>query len=72
MKEILKKTFFVSAGAQKWWETVDSGPTLSQYVQNTENTFSVKFIFTWSIFLLLSTSKKSKTISLKVFKIMAF
>ena len=49
-----------------------SATTLPQYLPNTKNQFPVKFIFTWSIFALLSTGKKGKTISLKVFKIIAF
>ena len=62
----------MSAVAQKGWETVGSGTNLPQYLPNPKNKFPVKFIFTKSIFVLRSTGKKAKTISLKVFKIMAF
>ena len=49
-----------------------SGTTLAIYLPNPKNKFPVKFIFTYRIFVLLSTGKKAKRISLKVFKIMAF
>ena len=74
VKKILKKTLFVSAGL-RWktrWKTADSASTLSQYLPNPKNKFPVKFIFTSSIFVLLLTDKKAKTISLKVFKITDF
>ena len=48
------------------------GPTLLQYLPNPINKFPAKFIYKLSIFVLLSTGKKAKTTSLKVFKIMAF
>ena len=35
-KNIEKKTFFVSAGAQKVWETPGSGNTLPQYSPNSK------------------------------------
>ena len=41
-----QRTFFVSAGTQKGWETAVSGNTLPQYLPNPKNKFSVKFIFT--------------------------
>ena len=50
MKKNIGKAF-VSAGAQK------------RYLPNRKSTFSVKFIFTYGIFVLLSTHKKAKTIS---------
>ena len=40
-----QRTFFVSAGTQKGWETAGSGNTLPQYLTNPKNKFSVKFIF---------------------------
>ena len=42
-----ERTFFVSAGAQKVWETAGSGNTytLPQYSQNPTNEFPIKFIF---------------------------
>ena len=43
-----------------------------QYLPNRKSTFSVKFIFTYGIFVLLSTHKKAKTISWKLFKTMDF
>ena len=46
-----------------------SGSTLPQYLPNPKSKFPVKFIFTKSIFVLPSTDKKAKTLSLKVFKI---
>ena len=42
----IERTFFVSAGAQKGWETARSGTTLPQYLPNTKYKFPVKFIFT--------------------------
>ena len=45
------------------------GSTLRQYLPNPISKFPVKFTFTYSIFVLLSTDKKAKTISLNVFKI---
>ena len=68
----IERTFFVSAGAQKGWEIAGSGNILQQYLSNPKNKFSVKCIFMLNIFVLLSTGKKARTISLKVFKIMAF
>ena len=68
----IERTFFVSVGAQKGWETTKSGTTLPQYLPNLKDNFPVKFRFTSSIFVLIWTGKKAKTISLKVFKIMAF
>ena len=62
----------MSPGTQKGWETAGSWTTLPQYLPNPKNKFPVKFIFTYSVFVLLSTGKKTKTISLKVFKIIAF
>ena len=62
----------MSVGAQKGWEKTKSGTTLPQYLPNLKDNFPVKFIFTSSIFVLIKKSKKAKTISLKVFKIMAF
>ena len=47
-------------------------PTLPQYLPNPKSKFLVKIIFTQSIFILLSTDKKAKTISLKLFKIAEF
>ena len=49
-----EKTFIASAGAQKRWKTVDSSYNLSQYLLNPKNKFPVKYIFTYSIFVLLS------------------
>ena len=57
----IERTFFVSAGAQKGWEIAGSGNTLQQYLSNPKNKFSVKFIFTLNIFVLLSTGKKART-----------
>ena len=68
----VERTFFASAAAQKGWETAGFGPTLPQYLPNPINKFPAKFIFKLSMFVLLSTGKKAKTTSLKVFKIMAF
>ena len=59
----IKKSFFVNAGAQKRWKSVGSGNTLPQYLPIPNNEFSVKFIFTWSVFVLPSTDKKAKSIS---------
>ena len=67
----ITRTFFVSANAQKEWETAGAGNILPQYLPNPKNKFPVKFIFTQGIFDLLPIGKKTKTISLKVFKIMA-
>ena len=49
-----------------------SGNTLPQYLPNLKNNFPLKFIFTQSIYVLLSTDKKAKAMSLKVLKIMDF
>ena len=51
----IEKTFFVSAGPQKGEKkTGGSGNTLPQYLLNPKNKFPVKFLFTQSIFVLLS------------------
>ena len=71
-KKKIERTFFSSVSTQKRWETAGSGATLPQYLPNPKNKFPVKFIFTYSVFVLLSTGKKTKTISLKVFTIIAF
>ena len=71
-KKRIERTFFSSVSTQKRWETAGSGATLPQYLPNPKNKFPVKFIFTYSVFVLLSTGKKTKTISLKVFTIIAF
>ena len=42
----IKKTLFVSAGAQKRWKTAGSGNTLLQYLPNPKGKFPVTFIFT--------------------------
>ena len=55
----------MSAGAQKRWKTASSRSTLPQYLPNPKSKFPVKFIYTESIFDLLS-------ISLKVLKIPDF
>ena len=57
---------------KKNWKTGGSGSNLPQYLPNSKNKFPVKIIFTQSIFVLLSTDKKAKTISLKVFEITEF
>ena len=44
-KKNIQITFFVSAGTQKGWETVDSRALLPQYLPNPKNEFPVKFIF---------------------------
>ena len=72
MQKKIERTFFSSVSTQKRWETAGSGATLPQYLPNPKNKFPVKFIFTYSVFVLLSTGKKTKTISLKVFMIIAF
>ena len=46
---------------------MSSGSTLPQYLPNPKSEIPVKFVFTWSIFVLLSNDKKAKTISLKIF-----
>ena len=61
----IERTFFARAGAPKGWESAGFGTTLPLYLSNPKNEFPVKFIFTSSIFVLLSTSKKGKTISIK-------
>ena len=61
------KKFSVSAGAQNRCKIVVSGKTLAQYLHNHKNKFPVKFIFAKIIYIILSTDKKAKTISLKVF-----
>ena len=53
----IERTFFVSAGTQKEWERARSGTALPQYLPNTKYKFPVKLIFTYSIFVLLSTRK---------------
>ena len=68
----IERTFFVSPDAKKGWETAGLVTTLPQYLPNPKNKFPVKFIFTWSIFILLSTGTKAKAIWLKVFTIMDF
>ena len=68
----IEKVFFLSAGAQKGWVTAGSGNTLPQYLPNPKVKFPVKFIFTLSIFALLLTHRKGKTISLRIFKAMAY
>ena len=45
-KNIVKKTFSVSEGAQKRWKTVGPGSTLPQYLPDPKSKFPVKFIFT--------------------------
>ena len=40
------------------WKTAASGKTLSRYLPNPKNKFSVKLILAQSIFVLLSTDKK--------------
>ena len=72
MKKKIERTFFVSVGTQNEWETAGSGNTLPQYLPNPKNKFPVKLIFTQCVLALFSTGQKAKTISLKVFKIMAF
>ena len=62
----------MSAGAQKVWKTAGPGDIQPQYLPNSKNKFQVKFVFTWSIIVLLSIGKKTKTILWKVFKIKAF
>ena len=47
---------------------MSSGSTLPQYLPNPKSKIPVKFVFTWSIFVLLSNDKKAKMISLKIFK----
>ena len=55
----VERTFFVSAGAQKGWETAGSGNTLPQNLSNPKYTFPVKFTFTSSYTpCLLSTGNK--------------
>ena len=54
----IAKTLFVSTGAQKRWKAAGSGNTLPQYLPNQKNRFSVKCIFTWSIFALLPSRLK--------------
>ena len=68
----IEKTLFVSAEALKRWKTAVFGSSLPRYLQNPKSKFPVKFIFTQSIFALLSTIEKAKTISLKIFKIKDF
>ena len=45
-EKIIEKTFFVSAGSQKGWETAGSGTTLAQYLRTTKNKIPAKSIFT--------------------------
>ena len=45
LKKYWKKTFFVSAGAQKSWRAVVSRNTLPQYLPNPKNKFSVTYIY---------------------------
>ena len=45
-EKYIGKTFFVSTGAQKGWETAGSGNILPQYLPNPKNKFPVLFIFT--------------------------
>ena len=42
----IQRTFVMSAGAQKGWETAGSGTTWPQYLPNPKIKFTVKFIFT--------------------------
>ena len=58
----------MTACDQKGWKTAGSGSTLLQSLPNPKSKFPEKFIFTQSIFVLLSTDKNAKTISLKVFE----
>ena len=57
---------------KKGKKTADSGYNLSQYLPNPKNKFPVKFIFTKSIFVLLSIDKEVETISFKICKTMDF
>ena len=41
----IEKTLFVSAGAQKVWESAGDRTTLPQYLPNPRNKFPVKFTF---------------------------
>ena len=68
----IEKTLFVSAEALKRGRTAGSGSALPRYLQNPKSKFPVKFIFTQSMFALLSTIEKARTISLKIFKIKDF
>ena len=52
----IEKTF-LSAAAQKMWNTAGSGSTLPQYLPNPKSKFPVKFPY--SIFVLLSSDKKA-------------
>ena len=45
-EENIERTFFVSEGAQKKWETTGCGTTLPQYLPNAKNKLSLKLIFT--------------------------
>ena len=59
----IERTLFVSADAQKGWESTGSaGTTLPQYVPDLKN-----LIFTWSVFALLSTDKNGKNDFIKGF-----
>ena len=42
----IERSFFVSAVAQKAWETVGSGYNLPQYLPNPKNKFPVNFMNT--------------------------
>ena len=57
----------MGAGAQNRCKIAVSGKTLAQDLRNHKNKFPAKFIFTKSIYVILSTGKKAKAISLKVF-----
>ena len=42
----IERTYFVSAGTKKGWETPSLGATLPQHLTNPKNKFPVKFLFT--------------------------
>ena len=54
--------------SKKGEKAVGFESTLPHFLTNPKGKSAVRFIFIYSIFVLLSTDKKAKTISLKVFK----
>ena len=72
LKNVIKKTFFVSAGSEYWRIIAVSGNTLPQYLLlNLKKKIYRSKIYIQvyiSIFIIILTDKKFKTILFKVFK----
>ena len=56
----IKKTLFVSAGAQKMLKTLAFGSILPQYLPNPKSKFPIKFIYTKVYLSYFQLTKKTK------------